>query len=88
MNVQKEIIDSLTTINPEVQGKLIVSLIIILLLWILRTIVLKIVWHRSEDVRTRYRGRKSTTYVTVMLGILILGRDWFRGLSALAPCLG
>ncbi|MFQ6103384.1 MAG: mechanosensitive ion channel family protein [Candidatus Glassbacteria bacterium] len=88
MDSKTNLIDSLTKINPEVQEKLIISLIIILFLWILRTIILKIVWRRTEDVRTRYRWRKTTTYLTVILGILFIGRVWFLGFKELATFLG
>ncbi len=50
--------------------------------------VLRIVAGRTDDVRIRYSWRKSSTYITVLIGFLILGRIWFTGFSALTTYLG
>jgi small-conductance mechanosensitive channel len=64
------------------------SLVAILVLWALRRIVLAIVWRRVEDVRARYRWQKTTSYIVVPVGILIVGRFWFEGIGPIATFLG
>jgi small-conductance mechanosensitive channel len=64
------------------------SLIAILILWLVRRIALAVIWRRADDVRIRYRWQKTTSYIVVPLGILIVGRIWFEGFSSIATFLG
>jgi small-conductance mechanosensitive channel len=71
-----------------VQDRLFYSLLTILILWAVRRVVLWIIWRRVDDVRVRYRWQKTTTYVVVPIGILLVGRIWYEGFSSLATFLG
>lgn len=75
-------------IPPHVQENLLKSLIVILILWLARYIVLKVVRRRTSDVRTRYQWQKTSTYISVAIGTLIIGRIWFEGIQSLATFLG
>lgn len=75
-------------IKPETQENLLISVLVILLLALFRAIVLRIAWSRTQDVTIRYRWRKITTYVTVVLGILLVIRVWFAGIQSLATFFG
>jgi len=77
-----------TGIDPILQSKIISSLFFILLLWIIRTIIVRIVWRRTEVVQQRYRWQKISTYISVTLGVLLVGRIWFAGIQSLATFLG
>jgi small-conductance mechanosensitive channel len=81
-------INNLTGLTSHAQLKIISSLVIILFLMIVRTIILRIVWRRTEDVHTRYRWQKTTTYVTVIIGVFLVVRVWFEGIQSLATFLG
>jgi uncharacterized protein with PQ loop repeat len=41
-------------LSPEVQIKIFISLVISLISWILYSLIIKIVWRRTENIRTRY----------------------------------
>lgn len=79
---------SVTGLSLEVLWRITASLTVLLLLAVARWIVLLVVRSRTEDVRTRYRWRKTATYVVVTLGIFIIGRLWFQGFQSLATFLG
>jgi small-conductance mechanosensitive channel len=64
------------------------SLIAILIVWGVRRAVLWTVWRRVEDVRSRYRWRKTITYLVVVIGILFVGRIWFPGFNNVTTYLG
>lgn len=81
-------INEFSGISPEVQSKIYTSLIVIILLWLIRTLVVRMVWHNTEDPYTRYRWRKSTIYLAVVIGFLIVGRIWFAGIESIATFLG
>lgn len=52
-----EWIQKVLGLSPEVQIKIFASLIISLILWILYSLITKIVSRRTENVRTRYSWR-------------------------------
>jgi small-conductance mechanosensitive channel len=74
--------------SPEAQGKIITSIVIIFILWLIRQIILKIYFRKDVDVRSQYRWRKSTVYIAFTIGFLLIGRIWFEGFNSLATFLG
>ena len=77
-----------TGLGPMVQQDIFLSLLIVFLLWLARTAVIRLIWRRTDDVHIRYRWQKSTIYGAVVLGIILVGRLWFRGIDSLATYLG
>ncbi len=77
----------LTKLTPLIQRNLFTSLVIILILWLLRTIVMSIVLRRVEDVRLRYRWRKTSKGVAAAFGVVLVGSVWFEGIQYLASIL-
>jgi small-conductance mechanosensitive channel len=74
--------------SPDLTTNIIESVGIILLLWLIRFIVLRIVVRSSESKRTHYKWRKNLTYITSFIGILIIGQIWFSQMGSLATYLG
>ena len=74
--------------GPELQGKILTSIIIIFVLWLIRQIILRIYFRKKVDTRIQYRWRKSTVYIAFTIGFLLIGRIWFEGFSSLATFLG
>jgi small-conductance mechanosensitive channel len=75
-------------IDAATQEKLLVSFAIVLVLWLFRLLVLVVVHRRSDDVRIRYRWKKTSQYFTVTLTVLIIGMIWIQGFRFLATYLG
>jgi small-conductance mechanosensitive channel len=75
-------------LSPDMQRRVVGTLLTLLGLWLFRRIVLAVAYRRFRDPWTRYRWRKATTYVAVAVGILLVGRYWISGLGALATFLG
>ncbi len=69
-------------------NKLAGSLLIILVLWIIRFFILKIVNHQTKNQSTRYSWRKTTLYGAVFLAIILVGRAWLNGLEPILAFLG
>jgi len=88
MNTVREWLELSLGMDARTQNQLAATVIVILLLWLIRRVVLRVVWQRVEDVRARYRWQKSTSYVIVPLGMLIVGRIWFQGFGSIATFLG
>ncbi|MGH8698700.1 MAG: mechanosensitive ion channel family protein [Burkholderiales bacterium] len=75
-------------LRPELQARLLATLLVVATLWLLRHVALSLVYRRVTDPWARYRWRKATMYVTVITGILVVGRLWIAGLGSLATFLG
>lgn len=75
-------------IDADTQEKLLVTVAILIVLWLSRLLLLVVVHRRSDDVRVRYRWKKTSQYVTVTLAVLIIGMIWIQGFRSLATYLG
>lgn len=75
-------------LSPAVQMHLLVTVLVIAGLWLLQRLVLALVYRRVTDAWTRYRWRKTTTYILIVVGVLVVGREWLEGFRALATFLG
>jgi small-conductance mechanosensitive channel len=83
-----KIVTNTTGISRILQIRLINTLVIILILWIIRIVIGRLVYRKYEDVKTRYVWMKTVTYITVVLGIILICSVWFRGFKALGTYLG
>lgn len=81
-------IEEFTGFSGPTQTKIISSILIIFILGLLRAIILRIVWRRTEIVQSRYRWQKGTTYTAVIIGFFLIMRVWFAGIQYLATYLG
>lgn len=77
-----------TGLSFDTQTKLLTSILIVLILFLTRSLLIKIVWKQTEDVRIRYIGQKAATYLMSFIIILLLGHIWFSGLGDLGTFLG
>lgn len=75
-------------ISLALQGKIISSLFAILLIFLARSLLLRLVLRRTEDPRQLYRWRKTSSYVTYILAFFFVGRIWFQGVEAISTYLG
>jgi small-conductance mechanosensitive channel len=75
-------------LDPQLQFRLFESAAILMVLWALRLLVLRAVYHRTEDVKTRYRWGKTTSYVAGVLSVFLVGRIWIAGVGSVATFLG
>ena len=82
------IIETATGLGRELQIRILNTIVIILILWLLRYIARRIIYRQSEDVKTRYVWGKTLTYVTVLLGLIMVGSVWFKGFKELGTYLG
>ena len=74
--------------TSEIQAKVFASVSIVALIWIVRWLVLRVVCRHTEDIRNRYRWRKTSAYVAFFLAALLVGQTWMAGLQKLTTFLG
>lgn len=81
-------IENFSGIGPVMQHKLFASLSLLLFIWLVRKFVIRVVQRKTEDPYIRYRWRKSTAYVTVVIAFLAVARIWIEGMQPIATYLG
>lgn len=75
-------------LGPEMQQRLFATFVTVAGLWLIQTVVLALVYARASDPRTRYKWRKSITYLALLIGLVAIGRIWIERIEALATFLG
>jgi small-conductance mechanosensitive channel len=77
-----------TPLDPALESAILRSVVLIVILVLLRAAALWILHSRTDDIRISYRWRKTITYTTVLVGMLLVGRVWYEGVAHLATFLG
>lgn len=88
MNRVVEFVYNLTGVSPNIQSKIFISLIFIIIVWIIRRLTIGFIWRRTGDTKIRYQWKKTLTYITIGLYIVILGSVWLNGLKSLSTFFG
>lgn len=83
-----EWIEHSSGISTEVQLQLLYSAAAIFLLMFLRWVLLSVAFRTVADVKARYHWRKTTSYITFFLGLLVVGQIWVESIQSLATFLG
>lgn len=74
--------------SPGLVYQIFLSLLVIFVLWLIRLAAIRLVNRNIEDTKIQYKWRKNLTYVSVFLGLLLIGTIWFQGLRSIATFLG
>jgi len=78
----------LTGFTPETSVRVLWTVAVVLVMWGLRSLILRIVWVRTDDARTRYGWGKVTGYFSALVAVLVIARLWFSGLGQFATFAG
>ena len=81
-------IEDLTGLNSVLQGRILLTVLIVLAVWFSRTIIIRIIWRQTEDAHIRYRWRKGTSYIAFVVGSFMVVREWYSGFQSMATFLG
>jgi small-conductance mechanosensitive channel len=83
-----EWLQKLTRIEVITAGKLIASIAIIMALAIVRWLILGVVARRWEDIKIRYRWKKTSLYLAFIVSTILVGRLWLEGVGSLVTYFG
>jgi small-conductance mechanosensitive channel len=72
----------------DAQHKLLISLAVILVIWLVHRLLAIFVIHRIEETETRYQWQKVAGYSFSITGILIVSLVWVEGIQSAATYLG
>lgn len=80
--------NSVLGVGTEVSEDLLITVLLVAVLWGVRTAVLAGVHRRATDPRTLYRWRKGSLYATVVVAILVLLPVWGGAVGSVATFFG
>ena len=75
-------------LETDMAGKVIATLIALLVLYVLKFITSRLVCRRIEDDKRRYHTRRTVNYVYTFVVIIVIGSFWFQGIQSLSTFLG
>lgn len=88
MDIIIDFIEKATGMSPITQAKIFSSVLIVLIFFLLRFFLVKVLWKSTDDVKIRYRWRKILTYTVVVLALTFLVQVWFEGFRNVGTFMG
>jgi small-conductance mechanosensitive channel len=74
--------------SPVVTSQILKTLVVIFILWLIRSLTLRVVHKNVESKRTTYKWRKNLTYISAFIGIILISQIWFSALGDLSTYFG
>lgn len=81
-------IESVTGLGPGTQGKILLSLMTVVLIYLLRALILRLVERRADDPRVLYQWSKTSSYMAGIISFLVMGLIWVEGVRSMGTFLG
>ena len=74
--------------NAATQGRVLISVLVIIILFVLRRALLAVVSRTVEDPASRYKWAKTSAYTASLIGLVVVIQIWFVALRSLSTFLG
>ncbi|MDA3812615.1 MAG: mechanosensitive ion channel [Candidatus Cloacimonetes bacterium] len=84
----KNIIQSLPYINSPFMIKLVESIALIIIIWLIKILIIKVINKNISDIKTQYHWRKLINSTVFIIILILVGRIWFKGAQSLVTYLG
>jgi small-conductance mechanosensitive channel len=75
-------------LSAALQDRLLATLVIVGGLWLAQRLVLALAYRRAHDPWIRYRWRKTISYLSLLIGLVLVGRIWVERVGSMATFLG
>jgi small-conductance mechanosensitive channel len=75
-------------LDAGLQLNLLRSVIAIVIIWAAQKLISRVLINRIGDPAVRYRTSKGLSYLSVLVGFLLVGRIWYAGVESMATFLG
>ena len=72
----------------SIQAKIIATVLAFFLFFVIKKLILRIVYNATENVKTRYQWHKITSYISFSLISIIIANIWLEGIESIATYLG
>jgi len=81
-------LEELSGLDAALRGKLLLSLLIVTVFYLLATIARRVINDRVDDVAIAHHRRRIVTYVSWGVILLCVARVWFKGIGSIVTVLG
>ncbi|MFH1765372.1 MAG: mechanosensitive ion channel domain-containing protein [Gemmatimonadota bacterium] len=81
-------VEGLTGMGPEAQNNVLLSILYVVLIYGFRRVALRVVDRKVDDPKLVYQWSKSSSYVALILSLIMVGTIWLEGLRHLGTFLG
>lgn len=88
MNSFTQFLNSIADMFTGNQHKIIISVFIVLFLWLIRAIILGMVWRQTKNVRIRYGWKRILSAIIPFVGIFLIGAIWLPAFEQFGAFLG
>lgn len=88
MNSISEILQDQVGIAPDIQKKILYSILILVVLALIRYLLLKVVWRLTEDPKSRYTWKRAISFSIGFLSLILVLSVWMKALGQLGAFLG
>lgn len=75
-------------LSYSLQNKILLTLLIIFLFFVLNILLKRIFDRHVKDIRRHYYWKRASTYITSIIGVIIVGSVWIQGIQSLATFFG
>jgi hypothetical protein len=79
MNHLVQWVQSITGISPVTQERIYASILIIVFLWLVHNLIIMLRFRYTKDINIRYRWKKTTGHMAVLLGMIISRMGMAKG---------
>ncbi|MBK7632083.1 MAG: mechanosensitive ion channel family protein [Ignavibacteriales bacterium] len=84
----QEFLENNLGLSPDLQYKIMLSIIIIIVILIIQRLLKKLLIHRIVDLKVRYQWQKISLYLAVFLIIIFLSNIWLELFGSMGTFLG
>ena len=88
MNFIERILSEIPYLSSPFGIKVIKSIVIIAVLFLLRLLVRNLILKKIKDMKLHYQWRKIVNSAVLIIGIIIVGRIWYDGVQSIATYFG
>jgi small-conductance mechanosensitive channel len=88
MDTVNEWLQTTLGMSPDLQNKIITSIIVALSLWLINAIANALFLRRVKDLKLRYNLRKTVGYILFFTGAIAIVRVWFGGFQQATTYFG
>ena len=88
MNFIERILSEIPYLSSPFGIKVIKSIVIIAVLFLLRLLVRSLILKKIKDMKLHYQWRKIVNSAVLIIGIIIVGRIWYDGVQSIATYFG
>ena len=72
----------------SIQAKIIATALAFILFFVIKKLILRIVYRATEEIKIRYQWHKITSYISFTLISIIIANIWLEGIESIATYLG